>query len=691
MTKPLLIFVCSLLVFITCNSQELHLNWVNQYGSGSTEYAQDIITDDFGNVYFTGVFQNTIEFEVGGNILTKTSYGGYDIYIAKANTNGQVEWVHCFGGSDHEIGVAVNIDNEGSLYTTGIFNGTVNFDPQGSNISLSSNGAADVFLMKHDPMGNFLWVKSFGGNSVDKSVDLIIGPEGGIYITGLFTQTVDFDPDTSNTYNLTSVGSTDWYVAKFNDAGSLLWVKSSGGIVGDDPSAFCFDSFGNIILTGQYQGTSDFDPGANTYSLTSNGETDIMVIKLDPNGSFIWAKSFGGNYLDYGYGITCDNAGNIYVTGGFRISADFDPGQNINTVYSNGLMDAFILKLNADGNPIWTKTFGQYHSDYGSSIQIVNNQEVFVSGFFYGDSLDFDPGLGEQYNSSQGSTDIFITRFDTTGNFINAYTIGGPGSENPYSLELDQNENIYLAGYVSDSVDIDPSLNVHMVNSQGLFDGFIAKFSFCEDTSISISEFTCNAYNFNGNILTSSGNYVDTLISTLGCDSIIFLNLSITNVDTSITQSGNTLTANAPGLIYQWIDCGNNYLPITGANNQSYIADNVSSYAVIIDDNGCIDTSFCYDINNIGINENKLSTNINIYPNPIEDFLFIEFEMPSQFTEIQIMNLLGEVLIQHKPTNNQNIETACHPLNIKHLSKGTYILRIIVNNNNVYIQKLIKG
>ena len=200
-------------------------------------------------------------------------------------------------------------------------------------------------------------VAVFGGTSWDYLDSVAADSSGNVVATGSFEGTADFDPG-SGTTNLTSGGSRDIYVTKLDSSGELAWARQMGGVSSASGHSVALDSSGNVYVAGRFRGTADFDPGSETQNLTSNGSDDGFVVKLDSNGDFVWAKSFGGAQTDVARGVAVDSAGNVYVNGYFRSTADFDPGAGTQNKTAAGSDDIYLLKLNADGDFVSVAQFG---------------------------------------------------------------------------------------------------------------------------------------------------------------------------------------------------------------------------------------------------------------------------------------------------------------------------------------------
>src|SRR5690554_6799470 len=159
----------------------------------------------------------------------------------------------------------------------------------------------------------FDWAFATGGlNGATYNSSMALDDLGNIYSIGHFySGPVDFDPG-SDILNLSSVGGLDIYVSKYDASGELVWANRIGGTEDNEGTAIAVDDSGNVYLTGNFQGTADFNPGSEVYNLTSNGVKDIFVCKLDSEGNFLWAKQMGGATNDTGHAIAVDNSGDVY-------------------------------------------------------------------------------------------------------------------------------------------------------------------------------------------------------------------------------------------------------------------------------------------------------------------------------------------------------------------------------------------
>jgi len=445
--------------------------WAKSMGGTSDDFGISIATDSSGNIYTTGYFQGTVDFDPGVGTSNLTSTGGYDIFISKLDNSGNFVWAKSMGGASGAFGLSITLDSSGNIYTTGHFDGTADFDPSAGISNLTGSG--DVFVSKLDSNGNFVWAKSMGGMSSDIGRGIALDSSGNVYTTGYFSGTADFDPS-AGTSNLTSAGSGDIFVSKLDSNGNFVWAKSMGGASDDDSWSITVGSSSNVYMTGYFQSTADFDPGAGISNLTSAGSYEIFISKLDSNGDFVWAKSMGGASGDSGFAITLDSSDNIYTTGYFRLTADFDPGIGVSNLTSAGGNDILISKLDSSGNFVWAKSMGGTSHDYGFAITLDSSGHIYTTGYF-DDTADFDPGAGISNLTSAGSSDIFVSKLDTSGNFVWIKGMGGMSSDHGYGISLDSSGDVYTTGDFASVSDFDPSAGTTNLTSAGLADIFVTK------------------------------------------------------------------------------------------------------------------------------------------------------------------------------------------------------------------------
>lgn len=333
------------------------------------------------------------------------------------------DWLKESSGNDEVTVTESYLDADGNIYTTGCFKGIVDFNPSTSQtFNLTSNGKSDIFLQKLNAQGNFVWAVSFGDTEDDKAYDVVVDNNDGIYLTGFFEGLVDFDPNLNTTFN----------------------VQSS-----------------NFL---------------NQYPSSANTIPDGFILKLSSSGNFNWVQKFGSpliayssySYYTFEYGnnsgraITTDSNNNIYVTGFFEGTVDFDADpNNIENLYSTysyyGYADyaSFVLKLNAQGGFIWAKNL---YKGIGYDIVTDNADNVLLTGFrdnYYSSYSQFEVGY-----------DISISKLDLNGNIQWQHYLGNNQNGNAgHSIAVDNCNNVFIGGNYKEVINFDPSGNNTILNS----------------------------------------------------------------------------------------------------------------------------------------------------------------------------------------------------------------------------------
>ena len=477
----------SFLLAANLSAQQPTFEWARQMGGNGDDRAMSVSTDVHGNIYTTGFFTKTADFGTGPGTVSLTSNGDTDVFVQKLDADGNSLWVKQMGGNSMDKGMSITTDAFGNVYTIGSFFETVDFDPGTGVANLISIGKYDVFIQKLDDNGNFIWVKQWSGTNNVWGRSIATDAEGNIFITGYFQDRIDFGSGVGSA-NLTSAGGNDVFIQKLDTEGNSLWVNQMGGTGYEEVHCISVDTKGNVYTTGNFYGTVDFGPGSGVANLTSTGDLNWFAQKHDSNGKLIWAKQSEGPGSCSGNSIATDIAGNVYTTGNFWGTVDFDPGPETANLTSAGRFDAFVQKLDANGNLIWVKQLGGAKDDeVGKSITTDAAGNVYTIGNFVG-VVDFDPGAGTNNLTAKGYfTDIFIQKLDTDGNFIWVTQTGGAGIDNGQSITIDVQGNVIATGDFRETVDFDPGDGTTNLTSHRGDDIFVLKLS---QTTVGITENT---------------------------------------------------------------------------------------------------------------------------------------------------------------------------------------------------------
>lgn len=498
---PTLLF----LVFGTLNAQYSSPPWAwakTFYGTHLLE-SPAIAVDPSGRgaVYTAGSYSGTVDFDPGIGIFNLNQLGLYgDIFISKLDGNGNFVWAKQIngspGGSCYAYSIKVDPSGSGDVYTTGVFYGSVDFDPGPGTFILRNSGfpvcKADVFISKLDSSGNFKWAKSFGGTDEELGRSIAFDPfgKGNVYILGSFKGTIDVNPN-ADSFKLTSVGLFDFFITKLDSEGNFVWAKSIGGKYSDTGFAMAVDpKNGDVCVTGEFRRQVNFNPADSSHILNAGPYPAIFILKLDSEGNFVWAKPIGGpsNAGSAGYAIAIDPNGNgdIYTTGNFKGEIDFNSGNSRNFhLSSTGREDVFISKLDNSGNFVWAAAMGGISDDKGNAIAFDPADEggVYIMGNFT-KTADLDPGKNVFNLTAVHSNDMFIAKLYNTGDFEWAKPVFANQSYQSSVMALD-GRSLFMAGlYINPTITFD-SINVTNPSYSGnCWDVFIAKLNTSFSTSV---------------------------------------------------------------------------------------------------------------------------------------------------------------------------------------------------------------
>jgi hypothetical protein len=442
---------------------------------------------------------NKLDSERWGATITNTmgaSKGSYDLFVIASSTNsGNIymydvvklviskqdltySWVKTWGGTLPEGAESIVTDSSGNIYIVGYFNGTSDFDPGTGVYNLVTLGGQDAFAMKLDPGGNFIWAKSWGSSNTwgEGCTDIACDGGTGLYITGYFSGTTDFDPG-SGSDTRTAVGKQDNFLMKLDLNGNYQWVRAFGGSEMDYISDISI-SAANIYICGYFESTADFDPSGGTQNITSAGGIDSFFCKYDTSGNYLWVKVVGGTSSDLANNICTDSTGNIFLAGYYSDTVDMDPGTGVDLRASNGVNDCFISRFDSAGNFLWANTFGGYYSDYVNAFIVSTSGELYLGGNFR-DTVDFDPGPGEYYLAScSANPDAYLSKFDSDGDFVWAKVWGGVDMNDVVTgIEIGVDSNIYVTGLFRSTADFDPGTGVFNITSKGVDDIYLSRFT----------------------------------------------------------------------------------------------------------------------------------------------------------------------------------------------------------------------
>ncbi len=570
----------------------------------------------------------------------------------------QPQWLNTVLNTGGVESYSIDVDASGNVYLLGQFLSSTDFDPgPGTATVVFEPSYYNVTIAKYDPSGNYIWAKSLGkkvggADSYIKGESIKVNSAGEIYIAGWFDGTIDFDPSTAttDTVHRTSAGSYDMYLEKLDANGNLLWINQMGDLSNDRVNQMVLDPSEKPCITGQFARNVDFNPqGAPVVVSSAAFGAEVFLAKYNADGTLDWAKNTVSNINNNtGYGIDCDVTGNLYLTGGYQATADFDPSGATANLTSNGQSDVFVAKYDQNGNYIWAETIGSTRADDGYQVSVDGLGNVYALGTF-SDSIDVDPSAGVDMRYAVGFYDYFLVKYDAAGSQQWTQTWGTTNYDQVYDLATNSsNEVIVVAGF-DGALDVDPSAGTeNYASPSGFYNTVISKydgsgnhiqtnfFTGSSNSNVSIQEIHVDAAdeiyitgNFYGNFM--GGAVVDfdpsagTLDSTgVNSSSDIFFGKYAPPCVTDQSVSVSNGTINCPGsesVILGSSEVGVDYFLRNNVNNavvsgpvagtggsislNTGIVDSNSTYQVFAQNNGGANYALTFD----GVNDRVAITN----------------------------------------------------------------------------------
>ncbi len=355
------------------NSSGGHV-WSKQLGGTGTDVALSVAVGPSDEVVACGYFSGTVDFGSGNRV----SAGQSDMFITKYNSAGVYQWSKTFGAQDVDQCNGVVIDSGGNVIVTGVFRWTVNFGT--GNRTSALFGAPDMFIAKYASDGTATWANNYSGPSTDYGASVTVDSGGSILLVGGFLGSLNLGGGVMNAHGTTA---EDFYVAKFSAMGQHAWSKSFGSTGTDTAASVVTDSFGNVLVTGQFALTVDFGGG----NVSAIGQ-DVYVLKLGGvAGAYVWVKNPVSTGSETGNSITVDSLDNVVVTGYMDGSMDFGGG----SLTSAGSADIFVVELSGvNSSNLWARRYGATSFEQGLGVD-VSGAKVLVTGYFKG-TVDFGGG-----------------------------------------------------------------------------------------------------------------------------------------------------------------------------------------------------------------------------------------------------------------------------------------------------------
>lgn len=555
------------------------------------------------------------------------------IYFLMANfCFGQLNYQWAFNLGTNQgiaVGEAITSDNSDNIILVGFISQTVDMDPGSGVSNLIATGSFDnIFIAKYDHQKNLLWAFSIGSSGQIRAENITIDHNDNIYVSGGFTSSFDFDPGIG-VFALPGTNHFQGFLAKYDSAGNFIWAIPfyDGSTNYTTAGSIECDLQGNIFVVGNFDLPMDADPSPGISMLNANGTGSVFICKYDSSGNLLFAKMIEGSNSNSARNgdIEISSTGNLFITGRSEGTVDLDPGSS--ALLTMNVPSIFIVSLDSSGNFLWGQNIGPDVSTFPFKVPVSIDamDNIYITGNLAG-VIDFDSGPANTNDSAlQGSGDLFIAKYNSSGAFIWAETFGSPISDFSRSIDIDVQGNIFITGEIWGAADFDPGIGTAIMGTTSI-DAFFA------------------AYDQNGTYLSSY------------CIS------GSNNAD-----SGNDVVCNTYGSFF----CGrlfgiHDFDP--GPSNSNYgSSNNANGYLV--------------NYSSVtGVNQLYAENSISVYPNPSSDFISLHLSTPINGTGI-IYNSMGQEV------STFFFDTEEGKIPVGHLSDGFYFIVLYFLDGSISTQK----
>jgi len=391
--------------------------WGLSWGSTNDDISNAVTIDNAGDIYVTGSFRGTVDFDPGTGVAEHTSNGVLDTFLSKFNSYGELLWVGNFGGPGNETGLDIATDNNNNIYIVGIAAANADFDPgPGQNIP-PYHSNEDAYLSKFDSNCEFQWVGRWGAYLYNAANGVTTDNTGNIYVTGsYYVGKIDLDPG-PGTDEHPCAGGHDAYLSKFNSDGDYQWGRTWGG--GQHDGGFSVAIYGadNIYVRGYFGSTVDFDPGPGVDEHTCAVNSDDFISKFNSTGDFQWADTWDG-LTPSGriFRISANSLGDVITVGSISGSAiDLDPGPGVDE-YNTYAYDGYTSYFNPASEYQWARVISPGGNQVNMSVITDSSNYIYVVGYF-DSGIELDPGPDIDQHTTNGKYDAFIVKYDPNGNW----------------------------------------------------------------------------------------------------------------------------------------------------------------------------------------------------------------------------------------------------------------------------------
>ncbi len=438
----------SIFCTICCCVSVADAQLTHQFGGEGNDESRTIVQDSSGATYLLGWFSEQVTFATESGDSTLLSAGGHDAFLARLIPSGGFLWLNQIGGEGDDEFLQADLGPDGSIYVVGRVGGVVDLDPGPETIL--HEGDDDIYLARFKADGALVWAHALPGVGGDGSNSISVDGLGNAYISGMFQEVVNLNPDGEETL-LHSAGGRDILVAKYDSAGAFVWGNRFGTYADETGRGVAVNTDSTFCLTADFSQPIDIDPGPGKSLIFGAGGLNAFVATFKYDGQLVWAEEVLSTGASQFTDIAAGPTGTCYAGGWFADDALFGYGVRRQTLSSYGDLDAVTAAYDAKDGFKWVRRIGSSARDRVNRVSVDASGNVYSSGSFAG-AIDLDPGDGVDEVDNAGLTDAFVTVLDPLGDFAGRFVLGGPGLDNAIDAIPTTSGKTLITGFFSDQI-----------------------------------------------------------------------------------------------------------------------------------------------------------------------------------------------------------------------------------------------
>jgi len=482
---------------ILCFQNTFSQSFIHQIHSTTDNIIEDFYIDENKNIFITGFFNVQVDFDLSNQEHILTSNGNYDIFIAKYDSIGNFIFARSFGSSGSDYGRKISMDKSGNIYIAGTISNTVGFDQGNTGFSINSNNG-NVFILKLDNEGNFLWARAIKSDSQIPLADMKTDEDGNIYMAGGIYKNSDLDPGILawDTLNIAfSENSDHAYIIKIDSNGSLVFyhiLESLSFFSKITINQIDIDNQGNVYAIGGFSKSCSFGSAHNSLILSSNSNA-IFILKLNYLGEFKWAKAIRSEGYIESHSLFIDKqTGDFFISGLFSSTIYETHPNNPYLTAENWGSKLFFEKRDSWGNLYYADYFSTASYDENIIISGYSDEKIYMTGQFK-NPIKLNSKFSNQTYYATNNFDAFMTVIDLINYNTIFYQFSGQHIENVKGLSADTENNLYFCGVFRQDMQLSPwEAPINFTSS--LNNSFFGKI---EATKVHISDHLSSDININ--------------------------------------------------------------------------------------------------------------------------------------------------------------------------------------------------